>query len=58
MVSSGVAAEKTLLGLYSFDYSAGKPPLGYETLEQTVNLPSKTKLITPVKDRLGLMFIH
>ena len=46
-----------LLEAYSFDYSAHKPPIAYRTFDASVELFSRTKLIPPVKDKYGAVFL-
>ena len=48
---------KEELQAYSFDYSAHKSPIAYETYETAIELFSKAKLISPVKDKYGSILL-
>ena len=45
------SSKKELLEVYSFDFSAHKPPLTYTSYGTSVELISKTKLIQQVKGK-------
>lgn len=51
----GMKAE--LLEPFSFDFSAHKPPLAYNTFETSVELFSKLKLIPAIPDKQGAVFL-
>ena len=42
---------------YTFDYSAHRNPLAYQTFVSAVELLHRTKLIPPVKNTLGAVFL-
>ena len=49
---------KQTLEPYSFDYSAHKVPLAYDTYESSVELLTKIKLLQAVRHRQGAVFLN
>ncbi len=45
------------LEAYTFDFSAHKPPLAYDTYETAIELFTKVKLIAPIKDKYGAIML-
>lgn len=46
-----------LLEAYSFDFSEHKAPIAYETFDASVELFTRTKLIPPVNNKYGAVFL-